>query len=213
MKIKKYIALVVGLTASAIASANVIYKWETLSTSDTIHSATGLIEITDDAWNAGQGSYTAPPHCYLSDTCTSDGYGDPLSPIVRFYFAVNTTTPTWSDIDLNLVQGSGLEYPLDEWFNASFTITGSMMNLSVLANTNITSMRMVDNAITDFSSDSYDFGADCALAGVCSGATGQWVQVQVPASVPVQVPEPAIAGLFGIGLLGFATARRRKRKQ
>lgn len=186
------------LSLASAATANVIYSWETLTTSATISSATGRIEITDAAWAAAQASYVAPPTCPTLVNCS---YGNPSSPIVQFSFRVNAPNPTPADINLNLVQGSGLAFPLTDWFRANFTIQGALLNLDVFANTGETDMRMVGNTITRFGSDSPFFGAACFNPG-CSGASGRWVQAQA------QVPEPGSLLLLGIGVLGLMHGRR-----
>lgn len=187
------------LSLASTASANVIYSWETLTTSPTISSATGRIEITDAAWAAGQASYVAPPTCPTLVNCN---YGNPSSPIVQFSFRVNALNPTPADINLNLVQGTGLAFPLNDWFRANFTIQGSGLNLDVFANTGETDMRMVGNTITRFGSDSPFFGSACFNPG-CSGATGRWVQAQVP--------EPGSLLLLGIGVMSLRYGRRIRR--
>lgn len=71
------------------------------------------------------------------------------------------------DINLYLVEGTGLAFPLSDWFRASFAIQGPTLNLDVFANTGETDMRMVGNTITRFGSDSPLFGAACFNPG-CS---------------------------------------------
>lgn len=193
-------AALVLLSLASVASANVIYNWETVTPSPTISSAVGRLKITDAAWAAGQASYVAAPTC---PTLTNCDYGDPSSPFVQFYFRVNAPNPTAADIDLNLVEGTGLVFPLIDWFRASFTIEDSTLNLNVFANTGETDMRMTSNSITRFGSDSPFFGAACFNPG-CSGATGRWVQE------PAQIPEPGSIALLGIGMLSLVYLRRIK---
>jgi len=189
------------LSLASAAAANVVYTWETLTTSPTITSATGRLEITDAAWAAGQATYTAPPSCPSLVNCD---YGDPSSPVVQFSFRVNAPNPTPADINLNLVEGTGLAFPLSDWFSASFAIQGSTLNLNVFANTGETDMRMVGNTITRFGSDAPFFGPACFNPG-CSGATGQWVQQGA------QIPEPGTLALLGLGVLGLLYGQRSRR--
>jgi|GEM_PF-3278701 len=196
MRTAKAFVLGLGLFASTLASANAIYEWKTLSTSPTIWSAAGRIEITDAAWNAGHGTYQAP----LPDYGAS--YADPTSPIVSFFFTVNQPSASSPyGIDVNVHQGTGVTPVISNWFNADFSITGEKMNLNLFVNTQDSDMQLVDNQITRFGSDAPYFGAACSYAPGCSGALGEWVQV----------PEPAMGALFGIGLLGIAGLRARRR--
>lgn len=186
---RRTIAACLFWAACTEASAGIVYQWETLSTSPTISSAIGRIEISDAAHAAGKANYTAPPRCVYQAGCN---YGDSSSPVISFYFRVNSQLPTAADIDLHLVQGTGTLFPLDEWFRANFTISGNILNLDVFAHTGETDMRMDGNSITRFGSDAPVFGDDCFMNG-CSGATGRWVQAQVP--------EPGSVALFAIGAL------------
>lgn len=195
---KRICAALLLLSLTSAASANIVYSWETLTTSSTISSAAGRLEITDAAWASGQASYTAAPTCPSLTNCD---YGNPSSPVVQFSFRVNAPNPTPADINLNFVEGTGLVFPLNDWFRASFTIQGPTLNFDAFANTGETDMRMVSNTITRFGSDSPFFGAACFNPG-CSGAAGQWVQVQA------QIPEPSSIALLGIGVLSLLYGRR-----
>jgi hypothetical protein len=195
--------------AGSAASAAVVYSWETQSTSDTIFSAVGRIEISDDAFAAGQGSYSAPASCGANAV----GCEDPSSPIVSFYFRINNPSPTSADIKLNLVQGTGTLWPLQNWFSASYTVSGSGLMLDLFASTGETEMRMEGNTIARFSSDAPDYGYAC-FSGGCSGASGRWVPMMTVSRLAdaAEVPEPGSALLLGIGTAAALwTGRRRKR--
>lgn len=205
IKMRNIIAACVLLTAASAASASVVYNWETLSTSPTIASAVGQIEISDDAFAAGQGSYAAAYSCGSNYS----GCGDASSPIVSFYFRVNSANPTGSDIDLNLVDGSGTMWPLQDWFNATYSVNGNELLLDVFASTGETDMRMDANAITRFGSDAPYFGYAC-FSGGCSGATGRWVQeAGNDVTLEADVPEPGSVFLLGIGTVAALLACRR----
>lgn len=194
-----------GLLISSFASANVIYEWQTLSTSSSIWSAAGRIEITDAAWQAGHGSYQVPPLVYDSSPACQGiciNYADPASPIVSFFFTINQPDKfSPYGIDVNIHNGTGLLYPIENWLNADFSIAGEKMNLSLFVNTQESDMQLADNVVTRFGSDAPYFGYECFSFPGCSGAVGQWVQV----------PEPASGALLGIGLLGIAGLRSRRR--
>lgn len=205
MKAAKAFVFGLGLLISSLASANVIYEWKTLSTSSTIWSAAGRIEITDAAWQASHGSYQVPPLAYDSSPgCQGSciNYADPASPIVSFFFTINQPdlfSPY--GIDVNIHNGTGLLYPIANWLNADFSIIADKMNLSLHVNTQESDMQLTDNLVTGFASDAPYFGYECSVTPGCSGAVGQWVQV----------PEPASGALLGVGLLGIAGLRARRR--
>jgi hypothetical protein len=194
--------------AGSAASAGVVYSWETQSTSDTISSAVGRIEISEDAFAVGQGSYSAPASCGANTV----GCEDPSSPVVSFYFRINSPSPTSADINLNLVQGTGTLWPMQNWFSAAYTVNGNELMLDLIANTGETDMRMEGNTIARFSSDSPYFGFPC-WGGECSGASGRWVQMMTESRIAVaaEVPEPGSVLLLGVGTVAaFLTGRRRR---
>ena len=204
---QKIIAACVLLAAASTASASVVYNWETLSTSATISSAVGQIEISDDAFAAGQGSYSAGYSCGSNYT----GCGDAASPIISFYFRVNSTNPTGSDINLNLVNGSGTLWPMQNWFDAAYSLSGNEMLLDVFASTGETDMRMQGNTVARFSSDAPYFGFAC-WGGECSGASGRWVQAApITAMLEAEVPEPGSVFLLGMGTVAALLGRRRRK--
>jgi hypothetical protein len=191
----KLLALIFCALISGSAFAGVIYRWDTLTTSPTIYSAVGEIELTDAAWEVGHGSYVAPKDCSFSaqspPNCSN---ADPLSPISRFYFNVNNIhTP----INLDLAQGTGWLFA-QHMFIARYVLTDSILDLQVAANTGEVDVNISGGAILGFNTDIFDGG--CGATGTCKGATGRWVQV----------PEPPALLLLGVGLLAFISTRRRK---
>lgn len=185
---------------SGIASAGVVYEWRTTTTSPTIYSAIGRIEITSEAQAAKGGSYSAPPNCQMYEPDCN--YGDPGSPIMRFAFRANSSAPTPADIDFDLLHGTGAHVPAADWFMADFTISGTILTLNTYADTGATTLFMENNLISSFSSDWPYFGNDCEYN--CNGASGQWVQVDLP--------EPGPVGLLGIGLVAALVASARRRR-
>lgn len=205
MKIAKATALAIefslGLFISPLASASVIYEWKTLSTSSTIWMAAGRIEITDAAWRARNVSYQVPPIVWDSTIPFGYSYADPASPLIRFSFTINQPQENpMPAIDVNVHRGTGLYWPIDGWLSADFSITGRKMDLSLYVNDQNSDMRLMHNAITRFGSDAPYYG-ECAFHSGCDGAAGEWIQV----------PEPAVGALLGIGLFGIACLRTRKR--
>jgi hypothetical protein len=198
---KKLVAALLLSTVGTAAWAGVIYRWETVRTSPTISSAVGYVEISHRAFLNGGANYVAPPHCAAYGGDPGCDNRDLSSPVLNFYFRVNAPSPTGADIDLHVRHGSGMRFPLDDWFSASFSLQDRYMNLSMFANTGETDMRMLGNTITRFGSDSDYFGQACFEEG-CSGAEGQWVQV----------PEPGTLGLLGIGALGLVLKLRRQKR-
>lgn len=196
---KKLLASLLLSTIGTAAWAGVVYQWETTQNSSTISSAVGYIEISQSAFSSRGASYVAPAHCNRDWTERGCDNGMLSSPILSFYFRVNSSNPTTADVDLNLRQGTGMRYPLEDWFSADFSLHGTFMNLSMFANTGETDMRIQGNTITRFGSDSPYFGYACFSPG-CSGAEGRWVKV----------PEPGTLGLLGIGLFGVLCRRGRK---
>lgn len=213
MHFLRLVLLCISLFSSVNALATVVYQWETLSTSPTIHSAQGRIEITETAWLAGsagqlsyvspQATYYRPPGCQFPYyDCDIVSYADPFSPIASFFFTINESSAA---INLDLIGGHGLLHPIEEggFFRATFTIVGNEMDLNVYANTAEHTMQASGNEITYFVTDSPYFGRDCAIAPGCGGATGRWVQV----------PEPPILSILGIGLVMLGRLQKRRSRK
>lgn len=208
MGIARVVAFCFGLIISTLASANVIYQWKTLSTSSTIWSAAGRIEITDAAWHAQHITYAVPGLVYdTSPDCHGlcINYADPTSPIVSFFFTINQISNNSSHgIDVNIHQGTGLLSPIENWLFTDFAITGHKMDLSLYVNTQESDMELMHNTVTRFGSDAPYYGQACSGAAPwpgCSGATGEWLRV----------PEPASSGLIAFGLIGIAGLGIRRR--
>lgn len=183
MTILKIAAILFCVVLAQPASASVIFSWKTASLSDTITKAEGTIELTDAAAENGAVSYSILPGCYDSG-CT-----DPLSPVVSFHFLVNHQS-----IDLHGT-GAGLQFPQRSDFTTKFLVEGNRLtHFSLYANNSETDI-LLDTSV----SFNTDRPGPCSSSGVCTGATGQFVQV----------PEPGSAALTGVGFL-LAAYRRKK---
>lgn len=188
MKRVKILLAGLCLMASGLASAGVVYTWNTTATSASMHSVSGFIELSAGA--AGHVSYHARAcadwPCDLSD---------PASPILRFGYMVNNDPA--SALAIDLVAGTGFDIPAPK-FDAEFLIAaGRLSQLSLYINTFRTTLRIGGDSVDWFSSD-----ADNCLHG-CSGAQGQFAQSDVP--------EPASLALFGLACLGAGVAHRKTR--
>ncbi len=192
MNTLRALSLCAALMAPACASANVIYEWRTFSTSSTIYSVTGFIELTDAAAASGAVAYEFKDPCGGDPLCN---YGDPTSPIVRFSFMVNDYP-----IDIDLHAGTGfIAGGASGMFDAAFTVTpGALGNMQLYVNDSRSHVWLDGWVVADANSD-----IDNLCGFGCSGATGGFFR---------DVPEPASLGLAGAALLALAGVRRRRRE-
>lgn len=197
MNTKKLFALICGMVFSTIASANVIYTWHTVSTSPSISSAFGEIEITDAAWRDGSGSYSCIADRYHLPSAAYSNclVGNSLSPIVSFKFGTNSAV---NGMSVNLHEGTGWLFDTG-FLDASFGISGAFLSLDLSANTGESDIALVGDTITSFNSDNYATG--CGVTGYCTGASGFWKLK------PAAIPEPGPLSLLGIGLLALSSRR------
>lgn len=195
MEIRKCAVLAIGLLISAAACANVVYEWQTVSTSETISGASGRIEFMDTGWSNyrwdGDGNCTSG----VPETCP----GDPTSPVVSFIFDIATPYAPYGGGGISLWPVVG--NPLYWWSVSSMDISFNHIYASNSQHSIEMSTSGVGGGIwtiSRFGSDSPYYGSECGR-GECSGASGIWRRV----------PEPATIGLLGLGLLSFVASLRR----
>lgn len=188
MNTLRTLLLCAGLAAPAFASAGVIYEWRTASTSSSIYSVTGYIELSEAAVQAGNVDYQFSDSCGDHPQCD---YSDKASPILRFSFMVND-----HPIDLDFYHGTGFYYgPAAGSFGASFSVGAlSLGPMNLFANDGNSYVWLDGSLIADANSDMW------GCEGGCSGATGGFFRV----------PEPASVLLMGAGMMGLAVMRRRR---
>lgn len=177
------------MTASTMASAGVVYTWQSTSVTSELTSMTGYIELAD--WAVGHVNYAA---VQCGDwPCDQSDAG---SPILRFVMRFNDLD--LGTLNINPVAGTGYDFQSPA-FDAGFDIVGNTLaNLSLYINTFESTLQVDGDFVTRYSSDA----PNCQW--VCSGGTGMFVRAAT-------VPEPGSLALFGLGALGLGLIRRRRR--
>lgn len=193
VKIMRYLTsffLFACLLCTAHASAGVLYSWHMTQPSATIYEAGGLLELTEEAVQAGQVTYAVTSICE-ADPCI---FSDPSSPILRFEFWTNGAR---AGAYVNPITGSGLVERFGESvFNVSFLITGDRINDFTLTLSNF------DTTMTVLNGEIGQIGSDWpGCYSHCTGSSGFFQAVNVP--------EPGSLALTGLGMLGLAYRLRR----
>jgi hypothetical protein len=181
--------LCAGLLAPLFANAGVIYEWRTFTTSSSIYTVVGHIELSQGAVQAGRVDYQFQDPCGGAWDCS---YADASSPLMRFRLSVNHYP-----LDIDIRHGTGFLFgPSAGALNASFDVGAWRLDgLSIYANTGESHVMLAGELIADANSDMLG----CPPDG-CNGATGAFFRV----------PEPGSAALLGAGMLALLGLRRRR---
>ncbi|GAB2862167.1 hypothetical protein GCM10027277_33420 [Pseudoduganella ginsengisoli] len=189
---KHYSLLLLGLLSALPATAEVIYRWHTVTPSAELPGFDAVLRITDDAYWRGSAFLDYSGCAGVACAMTAIDAG-----IVYMGYS--------------FAQGSdGHRPPLAagvyDKFDLQFDRVGGVAG-SLSYNTTEVELAMSGQALwtVDLLRGDPYIGTQCGGPGYCSGVTGYFLAERLP----VQIPEPHTAGLLLAGLAGWLAARRK----
>lgn len=191
MNLKSTIATAVLAFTSVSSQAGVVYEWVEVENNMPIGPVYMRIEIAEQVVRSGSFTLAVDP----------GESSIPKTGLISFWYRHMYAAPgSWIPADV------GYLYMDLQFVHNNFFMTGSIRGQDWMVRMHASSgtFENPDPLLWRINNTDHDPGTPCYLEpnGFCEGATGYFRQV----------PEPASAALFGLGMVGVVAARRRKRK-